>query len=200
MTLPNKITIFRFFLSPVLFVLITTAEDILIKVIAFLVFLTAALTDLYDGYLARKHGDVTELGKVIDPLADKFLLTAAFVAFYLLRGTSEVFRDVQLWVVIIVLGREAAIMAFRYVAVGHGNYLPASKLAKLKTFTQNVFIGSVLLRYVHWGIAEEYGELSFQNFDIFHDYLNYYTLWLVLFLTTVSGVLYIVKFRHLISM
>ena len=199
MTLPNKITVFRFFLSPILFILIIISQGILIKILAFLIFLTAALTDLYDGYLARKYGDETELGKVIDPLADKFLLAAAFLAFYLLKDTSEVFRDVKLWVVIIILGREVVIMAFRYIAVGHGNYLPASGLAKLKTLIQNVFIGSVLLRYAHWSIAGEYPSYSFQSFDVFHKHLNYYTLWLVIFLTTVSGVMYIVKFRHLVS-
>ncbi|MFQ6103497.1 MAG: CDP-diacylglycerol--glycerol-3-phosphate 3-phosphatidyltransferase [Candidatus Glassbacteria bacterium] len=200
MTLPNKITVFRFFLSPILFILIILSQGVLIKVIALIVFLTAALTDLYDGYLARKYGDETEVGKVIDPLADKFLITSAFLAFYLLKDTSEVFRDVKLWVIIIILGREAVIMAFRYIAVvGHGNYFPASGLAKLKTLIQNIFIGSVLLRYAHWSIAGEYPDYSFQSFDVFHKYLNYYTLWLVIFLTTVSGVIYIVKFRHLVS-
>jgi len=198
-TLPNKITVFRFFLSPVLFILIMSARGTPVKFLAFGVFLLAALTDLYDGYLARKYGDVTELGKVIDPLADKFLLVSAFLAFYLLRDSYKVFEDVKLWVIIIIFGREMVIMAFRYIAVGHGNYISASGLAKLKTFTQNIFIGSVLLRSAHAGMMEEYPDFYLKAFDTFHGYFNSYTLWLVIVLTTLSGILYIVKFRHLIT-
>lgn len=199
MTLPNKITVFRFFLSPVLFILIMSATGTTVKFVAFSVFLLAALTDLYDGYLARKYGAVTEVGKVIDPLADKFLLVSAFLAFYLLRDIHQAFGDIRLWVIIVIFGREVAIMAFRYIAVGHGNYLAASGLAKLKTLTQNIFIGSVLLRFAHSSMAEEYPGYFLQGFDAFHSYFNLCTLWLVIVLTTLSGVLYIVKYRHLIT-
>jgi CDP-diacylglycerol--glycerol-3-phosphate 3-phosphatidyltransferase len=176
-----------------------SAHSTSVKFLAFGIFLLAALTDLYDGYLARKHGDVTELGKVIDPLADKFLLVSAFLAFYLLRSFNPAFEEVKLWVILIIFGREVIIMAFRYVAVGHGNYISASGLAKLKTFTQNIFIGSVLLRSAHASMMEEHPDFYLRGFDTFHRYFNLYTLWLVVVLTTLSGVLYIVKFRHLIT-
>jgi len=198
-TLPNKITVVRFFLSPVLFFLIISAQGTMVKFLAFAVFLLAALTDLYDGYLARKYGDVTEVGKIIDPLADKFLLVSAFLAFYMLRDVNQVFEGVKLWVVIIIFGREVGIMVFRYIAVGHGNYLAASGLAKLKTLAQNIFIGSVLLRFAHSSMKEEYPDFFFQGFDVFHNYFNLYILWMVIALTTLSGVLYIVKFRHLLT-
>jgi CDP-diacylglycerol--glycerol-3-phosphate 3-phosphatidyltransferase len=199
MSLPNKITVFRLLLSPLLFYLLMTAQSTRVRAIAFFVFLAAALSDLYDGYLARKRGDVTEVGKIIDPLADKCLLAAALLAFYLLRDSTEAFVDVSIWVILILLGRELIIMIVRYLATNQGKYLPASGIAKVKTLCQNFFIGSVLVRYVHLSINEEYQEFSLQSFDHFHRYLNSCTLWLVVFLTTVSGIMYIVKFRHLIS-
>jgi CDP-diacylglycerol--glycerol-3-phosphate 3-phosphatidyltransferase len=176
-----------------------TADSTIVRAIAFLVFLTAALSDLYDGYLARKRGDVTEVGKIIDPLADKCLLASALIAFYLLRDATEAFVDVSLWVILVLLGREVIIMIFRYRVTHQGKYLPASSLAKLKTLSQNFFIGSVLVRYVHLGMREEYQKLSFQGFDHFHEGLNTMALWLVVCLTTVSGIMYIVRFRQLIS-
>ncbi len=199
MTLPNKITVIRLLLSPVLFILILYSDDILSRVFAFFVFLTAAVSDLYDGYLARKHGVVTEFGKVADPLADKCLLAAAFIPFYLLRNQAAAFQDVKLWIILVIMGREVIIMLFRYIVKEQGNYLQASGLAKLKTLTQNFFIGSVLVRYVHLGVARDYTDIHFQGFDIFHRYLNYYTLWLVIALTAISGLLYILRFRNLLG-
>lgn len=198
MTLPNKITVVRILMSPVLFALILFSDGVLSRVFAFFVFFTAAVSDLYDGYLARKHGVVTEFGKVVDPLADKCLLAAAFIAFYLLRNESPAFHDVRLWIVLVIMGREAIILLLRYAVKEQGNYFQASGLAKMKTLTQNFFIGSVLVRYVHLGIARDYPDLHFQGFDIFHKDLNYYTLWLVIALTTLSGLLYLVRFRHLV--
>lgn len=199
MSLPNKISVMRLLLSPLLFYLLMTSQDTSTRIIAFLVFLTAALSDLYDGYLARKRGDVTDIGKVIDPLADKCLLASALVAFYLLRDSTEAFVDVSLWVVIILLGRESIVMAVRYLATNRGKAFPASSISKMKTLSQNFFVGSLLVRYLHLGMNQEYRDISFQSFDHFHKYLNSCTLWLVVFLTTISGVMYIVRLRHLIS-
>ncbi len=196
MTLSNKMTFGRLLASPVLFLLILFYEDPFYRILAFLVFLGAALTDLYDGYLARKYGDVTNLGKVIDPLADKFLLSAAFIAFYLLG--DEVTREVGLWVVIVVLGRELIIMGFRYYSLNRGKVISASKLAKAKTLTQNFFIGSVLVRLIHHSLGKEYPYWQFSGFDGFHQELNTLSLWVVLFLTITSGIFYVWRNRHMV--
>ncbi len=196
MTLPNKMTIGRLLASPVLFLLILLYEDPVSRILAFIVFLGAALTDLYDGYLARKYGDVTNFGKVIDPLADKFLLSAAFIAFYL--KSDDVTREISLWVLLVILGREIIIMIFRYYSLQRGRVISTSRLAKAKTLTQNFFIGSVLVRLVHRSLGEQYPLFHFSGFDGFHRDLNTFSLWVVLLLTVVSGLFYVWRNRHMV--
>lgn len=196
MTLPNKMTLGRLLASPLLFLLILFYDDPLSRILAFVVFLGAALTDFYDGYLARKYGDETNFGKVVDPLADKFLLSAAFIAFYLL--SDEVTREIGLWVLVVILGREGIIMGFRYYSLHRGRVISTSRLAKAKTLTQNFFIGSVLVRLVHHSIGERYPLFSFTGFDGFHQDLNTLSLWIVLFLTITSGLFYVWRNRHVV--
>ncbi len=196
MTLPNKMTLGRLLASPLLFLLILFYDDPLSRILAFVVFLGAALTDFYDGYLARKYGDETNFGKVVDPLADKFLLSAAFIAFYLL--SDEVTREIGLWVLVVILGREGIIMGFRYYSLQRGRVISTSRLAKAKTLTQNFFIGSVLVRLVHHSIGERYPLFSFTGFDGFHQDLNTLSLWIVLFLTITSGLFYVWRNRHVV--
>ena len=196
MTLPNKMTLGRLLASPVLFLLILFYEDPLSRILAFIVFFGAALTDLYDGYLARKYGDVTNFGKVIDTLADKFLLSAAFIAFYL--KSDVVPGEIGLWVILVVLGREVVIMGFRYYSLYRGKVISTSRLAKAKTLTQNFFIGSVLVRLVHRSLGEKYPLLRFSGFDGFHQDLNTLSLWVVLLLTVTSGVFYVWRNRHMV--
>jgi len=201
MTLPNKMTLGRLLASPILFLLILFYEDPLYRILAFFIFLAAALTDIYDGYLARKYGDVTNFGMVIDPLADKVLLSAAFIAFYILGGRndgvkSEITREVGLWVVLVVLGREIIIMIFRYYSLYRGRVISASRLAKVKTLTQNFFIGSILVRLIHHSLAGKNRPLQFSGFDEFHSNLNTLSLWAVLFLTVTSGVYYVWQNRY----
>jgi CDP-diacylglycerol--glycerol-3-phosphate 3-phosphatidyltransferase len=189
-------TLGRLLASPILFLLILLYEDPLSRIFAFLVFLGAALTDIYDGYLARKYGDVTNFGKVIDPLADKFLLSAAFIAFYL--KSDEVTREIGLWVVLVVLGRELIIMGIRYYSLYRGKVISTSRLAKAKTLTQNFFIGSVLVRLIHQSLGERYPLFHFSGFDGFHQNLNTFSLWIVLFLTVTSGLFYVWRNRHMV--
>jgi CDP-diacylglycerol--glycerol-3-phosphate 3-phosphatidyltransferase len=189
-------TIGRLLASPVLFLLILLYEDPVSRILAFIIFLGAALTDLYDGYLARKYGDVTNFGKVIDPLADKFLLSAAFIAFYL--KSDDVTREISLWVLLVILGREIIIMIFRYYSLQRGMVISTSRLAKAKTLTQNFFIGSVLVRLVHRSLGEQYPLFHFSGFDGFHQDLNTFSLWVVLFLTVSSGLFYVWRNRHMV--
>jgi CDP-diacylglycerol---glycerol-3-phosphate 3-phosphatidyltransferase len=150
--LPNLITIGRILACPVVFLLIM-APSAPLRFASFVVFLVAAFSDLWDGYLARKHGLITDFGKLLDPLADKFLLAATFIPFYILsRGSGPVgpipgWGVLPLWVVVVIFGRELAVTAFRSWAAGRGVVISAGKSGKYKALSQNLFIGGVLLWY-----------------------------------------------------
>ncbi len=111
LNLPNLITIGRILACPGVFILVFV-PSITLRILAFVLFLAAALSDVWDGYLARKHGLITDLGKLLDPLADKFLLLATFIPFYVLShaggpvGAVPWWGPLPLWVVVVILGRE----------------------------------------------------------------------------------------------
>ena len=149
---PNLITMGRILACPVVFalILIPSATS---RLLSFVLFLAAAFSDLWDGYLARKHGMVTDLGKLLDPLADKLLLAATFVPFLLLsRGPGEVgplpwWGPLPLWVFFLIFGRELAVTLFRAWAARGGVVIAAGKSGKWKALSQNLFVGGVLLWY-----------------------------------------------------
>lgn len=144
MNLPNWITMVRIFLVPVFLLLV------LIKIpygamIATAVFVLAAFTDGLDGYLARRNKQVTDLGKILDPLADKLLVSAALIALVEMHKLPS-------WIVVLILGREFAITGLRTVAASKGLVIAASKLGKLKTLSQ-IFAISMLLTEDSWSVA-----------------------------------------------
>lgn len=152
MNLPNKITVSRIFLIPVflLFLLaplplgeteIAGATILNAQLIAALIFIVASVTDWIDGYIARKYNLVTNLGKFLDPLADKLLVTSAFVSLVEL-GTAPA------WIVVFILSREFAVTGLRLVAASEGEVLAASNLGKLKTWIQIVAISALLLNNI----------------------------------------------------
>jgi CDP-diacylglycerol--glycerol-3-phosphate 3-phosphatidyltransferase len=108
-------------------------------------FVVAVLTDTFDGKLARRHGLVTDVGKMADPIADKALIGTALVALSLMA-------ELPWWVTLVVIGREAAITALRFVVIRHG-VMPAGKGGKAKTATQSVAIVMYLLPLPAWGHA-----------------------------------------------
>jgi len=140
MNLPNKLTVSRIILAPV-FLIVLLIEDVWARVLALAIFIIAALTDLYDGYLARKTGVVTGFGKFMDPLADKILTSSAFVAFVAL-GYARV------WMVLPIVIRELFITGLRSVAAYRGIMIRPSFMAKVKTFLQMVVI-VLILGYVN---------------------------------------------------
>src|SRR5271156_2055867 len=106
MNLPNGLTLFRIFLIPVLVTVLLTKEHVLF---AASIFLAASLTDLLDGYLARKRGQITTLGVLLDPVADKLLISSAFISLVQLQipsATGELTSVVPAWMVVIIVGRE----------------------------------------------------------------------------------------------
>lgn len=152
LTLPNVITLGRIAACPAVFLLVLT-PSVSLRIAAWVLFIAAALSDLWDGYLARKHGLITDLGKLLDPLADKLLLVATFVPFYILsHGVGQVgplpfLGPLPMWVVLVIFGREILITVFRSYAAGRGVVISAGKSGKYKAFMQNLFIGGLLLWY-----------------------------------------------------
>jgi CDP-diacylglycerol--glycerol-3-phosphate 3-phosphatidyltransferase len=175
--LPNAITVGRIALTPLIAWLpFTTSWST--RLAAFLLFLVAAVTDYWDGHLARSRNLVTDLGRLLDPLADKLLLLATLVPMYVLqRHDAFVVRDgsgaawppflfetpfglvsLPLWIVLVVLGRELFMTVFRQVAARRGLVIAAIGPAKWKTTFQSIWLGaayfwffaSTLARHEQW--------------------------------------------------
>lgn len=136
MNLPNRITIIRICMIPIYLVFMLSPQIIYGRYIAAGIFIAAALTDVLDGYLARKNNLITNFGKFMDPLADKLLVSSALICFVELELLPS-------WIVIIIIGREFIISGFRLVASDNGVVLAASWWGKLKTIVQIVM--SVML-------------------------------------------------------
>lgn len=144
MNLPNKLTVVRIVLAP-LFLLLLLWEFPFHNLIAGLVFGAAALTDMFDGKIARRRGLITNLGKFLDPLADKMLTTAAFLGF-LAAGHLDV------WAVMLILTREFMVTSVRLVAAKDGNVIAASFAGKAKTVAQfaSILYMIAALEFVSW--------------------------------------------------
>jgi len=160
--LPNVITVARILVCPILFGLVLS-PSVLYLFLGFFLFLAAALSDLWDGYLARKHGWITDTGKLLDPLADKLLLVSTLLPFYLLAQRGDPVNDVPfwgafpLWILVVIFGRELAVTLFRMWAVKKGSVLSAGGAGKLKALLQNIFSGSLILWYALYGAARQEG-------------------------------------------
>ncbi len=141
MNLANKITFFRFLLVPLYVFFIGYTDN---YTLAFIVFILAAITDFLDGYIARKYNMVTNLGKFIDPLADKFLTLAAFIVF------ATKFSYISPVVLMIVVFRELAISVFRAVASSNNNVIAASIFGKIKTILQITLVIVMNLSLITW--------------------------------------------------
>lgn len=137
MNLPNAITVARIALVPV-FVFFAYLDSASAAVVAFALFLTASLSDLVDGYLARRAGTITKVGEFLDPLADKLLVGAALFVL-----VDE--RSFPLWAAVVIAVREVVIQVWRIKVVNAGGRLPASRFAKLKTALQITMVSWWLL-------------------------------------------------------
>ena len=137
MNIPNSLTLFRIILVPVFVVALSTKMRLGVF-LALVIFVVAALTDSLDGYLARKWHQVTKLGIILDPLADKLLVTSALVSLVELQVLEG-------WIAIVIIGREFAVSGLRIVKASEGEVMPASKFGKLKTIVQIVAIIWIML-------------------------------------------------------
>lgn len=169
MNTPNKLTLLRVIMIPVFMVFYMYTNWSLLTTI---IFVLAFLTDMLDGYLARKNNQVSNFGKIMDPLADKVLVAAAMV---LLTASGVV----NPWITILVLAREFAVSGIRIAAAAEGNVVAASWWGKIKTIEQFIAISFALLL----------------GKNLFVDIL----MWLNLALTVLSGADYILKNKKYLS-
>jgi len=188
--LPNKITIGRIILTFV-FMILLFSGGVLYKIFALIVFVLAALSDLLDGYLAKRNNDVTDFGKLMDPIADKILVLAAFLAFVEMQL-------VPAWMVVIIIFRELAITGLRILALAKKEILPASMEGKHKTVSQMVSIFTILVFIV-------VREMGIRFFDIWgvkaeHWFKNmiFLLMLITVALTLISGVSYLWKNRKIL--
>jgi CDP-diacylglycerol---glycerol-3-phosphate 3-phosphatidyltransferase len=172
--LPNALTVLRIFLVPVLVVvLLTRARTEEGLLLGSAIFGIAVLTDYLDGYFARRRNQVTRLGILLDPIADKLLTASAFLSLVEMDA-------IPAWMVMIILGREIAVTGLRNVAAGWGHLIPASGLGKAKMVSQVVAIFLLLL-----GLHPSLGFLRTPAMA---------AVWIVVLLAIVSGVDYFLSF------
>jgi CDP-diacylglycerol---glycerol-3-phosphate 3-phosphatidyltransferase len=170
--LPIGLTLTRIVAVPLLILFLISSSRVH-ALIAAAIFLAAALTDWLDGVLARRRNQVTTLGTLLDPIADKLLVAAALVSLLTIDKIAA-------WVVVVIIGRELAVTGLRAVSAGHGVVVPASRLAKWKTVSQYVAVTMLIL---------EKGIVS----PTFH-HVGVGVLWLAVALTIVSAVDYFYRF------
>lgn len=183
MNLPNKITVSRIMLIPIFLIVMLVpfswGEVALLgtilpvtHLVGALIFIVASVTDWVDGYYARKYDLVTNLGKFLDPLADKLLVSAALIVLVELGLAPS-------WIVIIIISREFAVTGLRLVLAGEGEVVAANQLGKIKTWAQIVAISALLLHNIIF-------EMAGIPFDII-------ALWVAMFFTIWSGWDYFAK-------
>ena len=184
MNLPNKLTVLRLLLVPVLVVILLFPVSIVTNIIGAFVFLATAITDLLDGKIARKYGLVTDFGKFLDPLADKFMVLAAMMCIMYRSHTNALLFNVFMWLVMITVFRELAVASIRLIASTNAKIVVAANfLGKFKTVAQIVCVMAALLEPV------------LANIKIF-SFLSYYPITIAasvvtLVMTVWSGIVYL---------
>lgn len=191
MNMPNLLTLVRIALAPV-FMFFFLVDNFYMRLVALSLFVLAAVTDLLDGYYARKFGVITGFGKFMDPLADKILVSSALISFVALGYASPL-------PVLIIVGREFSITGLRLLAAYKGVIIPPSWSAKLKTVLQMLVVGAVM-GYICLISALAHFEIEGREFFQF-DYELYFNwlLWATAVVTAWTGVDYIVKYFYMIK-
>jgi CDP-diacylglycerol---glycerol-3-phosphate 3-phosphatidyltransferase len=174
--LPNALTLLRIFLVPFLVVVLLTKFTGR-EYVGLGIFLVAAVTDFFDGWLARRRNQTTRLGALLDPIADKLLMSAAFISLVEMDP-----KHVPAWMVVIIIGREFAVSGLRSIAAQQGVTIAASSLGKGKMISQVIAISLLILGY-------ELGELRLTGTI---------ALWAVMLFALASGVDYFIKFSRAI--
>ncbi len=191
MNTPNKLTLLRVILAP-FFMFFFLIDNFYMRLIALGLFIIAALTDLADGYYARKYGIITGFGKFMDPLADKILVSSALITFIALNYVSPL-------PVILIIGREFSITGLRLLAAYRGVVIPPSWGAKVKTFLQMTVVG-VVMAYISVVTALHFYNVNAAPLGQFDSRLYFnILLWVTAAITVWTGIDYIVKYFYMIK-
>ncbi len=187
MNLPNSITLTRIFSIPLLMWILSSSRfngaNGERELLASALFIAASMTDGIDGYLARKRGQITTIGILLDPLADKLLIAAAFVTLVQLNPSL-----VPAWIAVVVIGREFLVSGLRSIAAGEGFTIEASELGKLKMVVQIVSVVAVILDH-HWKEWPVYG-----SYFLPIHWVAYLAIWFMVLVSLISAVDYFVAF------
>jgi len=189
MPIPNILTVMRIFLTPI-FIICLFSDFFGAQLWALVIFIVASITDAYDGYLARKNNMVTDTGRFLDPLADKILVSSAFISF-------SIMGLIDIWMVALIIFRDLFVMGLRLLMSRRGFIMITSKIAKSKTGVQvGIIIFTLLfltLKGFNWVLLEDY--LIFINE---YEIVYYLTMIAVIF-TVYTGYNYIQENRKAIQ-
>jgi CDP-diacylglycerol--glycerol-3-phosphate 3-phosphatidyltransferase len=191
LNVPNQLTLLRVVLTPVFVVMLMSSSSI-IRQLSLIVFVIAALTDWYDGWIARKLGYVSRWGKFLDPLADKVLSSAAFLAFVMLGL-------VDAWMVWIIIVRDFLITGLRAYAELRDRPVITSRSAQAKTFGQFVVLYYILILYVGRSAPSVYDEFGPTIEALMHRDVLFGMMLLVTIMTVWTGVAYLLANRRTIG-
>ena len=189
MPIPNILTVMRIFLTPI-FIICLFSDFFGAQLWALVIFIVASITDAYDGYLARKNNMVTDTGRFLDPLADKILVSSAFISF-------SIMGLIDIWMVALIIFRDLFVMGLRLLMSRRGFIMITSKISKSKTAAQiGIIIFTLLfltLKGFNWVLLEDY--LIFIN-----EYqLVYYLTMIAVIFTVYTGYTYIQENRKAIQ-
>ncbi len=190
MVLPNQLTVLRIILTPI-FLYFFLADDPVMIQISSVIFVIAAITDWYDGWLARKFNYITDWGKFLDPLADKILTLTAFYGFV-------VIDVIPFWMVIIIIIRDMGITLLRIFAEIKKKSFATSRAAQWKTFIQMFFLYYLLIIYTLRTIEPVYNWNPWLFDFLFNKEMIYYIMLVITIFTLYTGIQYLVKNRKMI--
>jgi len=188
MNLPNKLTIFRVILIPffMVFIIFPILPEVWSRIIAAAIFIIASFTDMLDGMIARRYNLVTDLGKFLDPLADKLLVFGGMLSILVHNSDDKIFTSIFVWVVFIFLTRELAVTSLRLMAVNKsGKVIAAGMLGKIKTVSQMLTMVALLLEPVIVPASSPIGGTNI---------ISYVLMAIMTVMTVWSGVDYFIAF------
>ena len=189
--LPNRLTLLRVGLVP-LFLALLAFDNMYTQLLALVTFIAAAITDYYDGKIARERSQETDFGRLMDPLADKILICAAFIYFV------ESYPRIPAWIVTIIIAREFAVSGIRMLAASKGKIVAADKTGKLKTVSQLTAIITILVVIAYIKLSEEVSAISYWYLiEGWVKIIIYILIGFTLIMTVVSGYNYLKANRSL---
>lgn len=186
---PNVLTIFRILLTP-LFIICLFYTNIYSQLWALVIFIVASITDAFDGHYARKYGQVTRHGKFLDPLADKILVSSAFISF-------AIMDLIPYWMVILIIFRDLFVTGLRMAMESQGLTMITSRIAKAKTTTQISVIIFILVFLGFQIFSFDWLKAAFE-FIVKYRIIYYFTLVATIF-TVFTGITYLYKNRSIVK-